>query len=146
MLRPAREQDLDELMEIEKQSFRSPWSRKMFQRELGLGFSMHKIAELKGESKIAGFVFCWLAPPEASIMSIAVRPEMRRRGLGGYLLEQTLADLKKLEVREVFLEVRPSNTPARSLYSGFGFFEIGIRPRYYEDSGEDAIVMKKELV
>jgi len=143
--REASLQDIDALLAIEQQSFRSPWSRTMFEKELALQFSYNRVAELKKERELAGYIFCWLAPPEASIMSIAVKPEQRRRGMGTYLLGKTLEDLKAMAVREVFLEVRPSNFSARSLYQRFGFFELGVRPRYYQDSGEDAIVMKKEL-
>jgi len=143
--REPNPQDIDALLAIEQQSFRSPWSRKLFEKELTLAFCYNRVAELKAERQLAGYIFCWLAPPEASIMSIAVKPEQRRRGLGSYILGKALEDLKKQGFREAFLEVRPSNHSARSLYQRFGFREVGVRPRYYQDSGEDAIVMKKEF-
>jgi len=143
--RPVRLNDLDQIMEIELRSFKTPWSRKMFLRELELNFSYNRAAELRDDKKIAGYVFCWLTKPEASIMSIAVREDLRNQGLGSCLMARTLSDLKAAGAAEAWLEVRPSNSAALALYRRFGFREVGVRPRYYRDSGEDAVVMKKEL-
>jgi len=143
--RAAAEPDIDQLLEIEKQSFSMPWSKKMFLHELYLPFSYNRVAELKSDLSIAGFIFCWLSPPEASIMSIAVKPDLRRRGLGAFILAKALHDLKERDTREAYLEVRPGNAAAQALYKSFGFVQVGLRPRYYTDTNEDAIVMKKEL-
>ena len=138
-------EDLKEVYEIELKSFKSPWSKEMFIRELELEFAYNRVAELKRDEMIAGYIFCWVVLNEATILSLAVRSDLRGEGLGGYILKRALLDFKGLGVREVWLEVRPSNIIARGLYRKFGFQEIGIRPRYYQDSNEDAIVMKKEL-
>jgi len=145
IFRPVLKSDLNEILKIEKQSFPTPWSREMFSKELELGFSYHRLLELKGEGKILAYIFCWLGKDEASILSLAVAPEWRRKGLGSYLLSKMLAELKKSGINWVWLEVRPSNLPAQALYTKFGFKEAGVRPLYYRDTGEDALVMKKEL-
>jgi ribosomal-protein-alanine N-acetyltransferase len=116
----------------------------MFERELDLEFSYHMVAELKGGG-IGGYVFCWRAGPEANVMTLAVRSDLRRQGLGSWILQKTLDELENSGIKGVWLEVRPGNLAARSLYRSFGFQEVGIRPKYYYDTGEDAIVMKKEL-
>ena len=72
-------------------------------------------------------------------MTLAVRPERRRRGLGQALVEAALADPASAGARRVYLEVRPSNLAARALYGSLGFTETGVRPRYYGD--EDALLM-----
>ncbi len=144
-LRPFQKQDLEQAMAIEQISFRAPWTREMFLKELELKFAYHRMASLNSEGEIAGYIFCWLMEPEASILSVAVRPDWRRRGLAGYLLLSALDDFQSRGIREVWLEVRPSNFPARSLYRAFEFQPVGIRPKYYYDTGEDAIVMKLKL-
>jgi len=144
-LRACIAEDLDQVMAIEQESFRTPWSRELFLKELSLQFAYHRVAELKQDQTIAGYLFCWLGGPEATILSLAIKPELRRQGLASYLLQRALDDFSREGIKEVWLEVRPSNFFARALYRKFDFQEVGIRPKYYYDSGEDAIVMKKNL-
>jgi [ribosomal protein S18]-alanine N-acetyltransferase len=143
--RPTMVSDLDAIMEIENQSFRTPTRRETYEKELDYNFYLKRVAELKEDLTIAGYGFCLVTPPEASVMSIAVRPELRKKGLASHFLKKILDDLKALKVREVWLDVRPSNRAAQALYQGSGFHRAGVRAGYYSDSGEDALVMKKEL-
>jgi ribosomal-protein-alanine N-acetyltransferase len=78
---------------------------------------------------------------EAHIVAIATHPEYRRRGIGERLLSRALELAREREARAVTLEVRVSNLPAQRLYEKFGFRRVGVRRRYYTDTGEDAIIM-----
>ncbi|MGE3618662.1 MAG: ribosomal protein S18-alanine N-acetyltransferase, partial [Gemmatimonadales bacterium] len=82
---------------------------------------------------------------EAEILSVAVLPEARRRGIGARLLEETLGGLEARGVRAVFLEVRESNEAARRLYEDFGFRPVGIRADYYQKPREHAVVLRRDL-
>ena len=145
-LRPAEIGDLEEILEIEQKSFRTPWSRQMFLRELELAFSYHRVARLRINNQLVGYIFCWSADKEASILSLAVNSEFRRQGIGAYILESALRDFKEQGIREAWLEARVSNFPAIALYQRLDFSLVGLRLGYYQDTGEDALVMKKELL
>jgi ribosomal-protein-alanine N-acetyltransferase len=90
---------------------------------------------------IVGYGGLWLMVDEAHVTSIAVKPEMRGRGLGELLMLCLFDIALRMEARWVTLEVRVSNTVARQLYKKLGFREAGIRPRYYTDNNEDAVIM-----
>ena len=91
------------------------------------------------ENRVSGFaVLRTLLPGEYEILNVAVHPEMRRQGVGKRLLRELLARGKSV----YFLEVRPSNENARSFYKSLGFEEVSVRPDYYENPLEPAIVMK----
>jgi len=144
-LRQFQLNDLEQVLMIERQSFRTPWSREMFLKELELDFAYNRVAELKKDKGIAGYIFCWLVLTEATVLSLAVREDLRRQGLALYILETAFDDFKHKGIKEVWLEVRQTNVPARALYTRLGFEQVGIRPKYYYDSNEDAIVMRKAL-
>jgi ribosomal-protein-alanine N-acetyltransferase len=91
--------------------------------------------------RLWGYICCWIAGPEIQILNLAVHPERRRSGLGTRLMEQAVETGTAEGAEGFWLEVRTSNLAAQCLYGGFGFREIGRRPRYYRDTGEDAIVM-----
>jgi ribosomal-protein-alanine N-acetyltransferase len=82
---------------------------------------------------------------EMEILNIAVRPELRRRGLGARLLGLALGICAEMGVRLAALEVRTGNAPALALYARFGFVRVGLRRGYYADTGEDAVLMNLEL-
>ncbi len=101
-------------------------------------------AEGSDDAPIVGYGGLWLMVDEAHVTSVAVRPEFRGRGLG-QLLMLTLFDIaQQRDARWVTLEVRHSNTGAQNLYKKLGFHEAGVRPRYYTDNNEDAVVMWSE--
>jgi [ribosomal protein S18]-alanine N-acetyltransferase len=143
--RPATERDIPEMLAIEVQSFPSPWSGEMFEKELTLDFSRRLVAEMKADKSVAGFVLCRMSGPVADIMTIAVKPDLRKSGLGGYILNKMMAEMVSLGVTEVWLEVRPGNLAAQALYLKSGIKKTGVRTKYYTDTGEDAIIMKREL-
>jgi [ribosomal protein S18]-alanine N-acetyltransferase len=140
-IRRMTEADLDPVIVIELQSFRSPWSRRSFEAELEkpIGRPLVFIAE----KEIVGYIIGWRVVDELHIANLAVRPDWRRRGVAEILLRH----MEKTEsgISWVGLEVRASNTPARALYRKLGFHEAGVRKGYYADENEDAILMMKSV-
>jgi len=144
IIRPLVKEDLDELMEIEKVSFPTPWSKESYLAELENDFSFYIAACCRGH--LVGYAGMWIIVDEGHVTNIAVHPDFRRRGLGAKLLEELIRAAAERDIKGVTLEVRPSNTPALRLYRKMGFVPNGIRKGYYTDSGEDAIVMWKYIV
>jgi ribosomal-protein-alanine N-acetyltransferase len=138
-LRPMREEDLPEVWEIDSESLARPWTRAIWQGELRSPFGSYLVAESGGE--VVGYVGIKHTADELHVMNIAVRPESRRGGLARRLLLAAISGHP--EARIMYLEVRPSNAPARALYEALGFSTIGRRPRYYGD--EDALIMSLTL-
>jgi len=137
---PAKPEDLDAIMEIERLSFKSPWTRQMFVEELRRDFARLDVLR-DAEGRILGFVNHWLVYDEVHVLNIAVHPEFRRRGYGERLMRHVLKFAGASGCRLVTLEVRRSNEAAKRLYGSLGFRPIGVRPNYYAEDGEDAIVM-----
>jgi ribosomal-protein-alanine N-acetyltransferase len=136
--------DLDAVLEIEADSFPTPWSRRHFLAELGA----HRYARnlvLHGEEGVLGYACLWLVGRELRINNIAIRGSSRGRGLGRALLRFLLEDAAARGCREATLEVRPSNRAALALYRAHGFREVGRRPGYYQDTREEAILMAARI-
>ncbi len=144
-IRRMTEQDLDEVMEIERLSFPTPWSRLLFERELSTPFARSLVAWETQEESILGYLCFWFVEREAHILNLAVHPSWRNGGIGTLLLKNAIEDCRRNKVELVTLEVRRSNYRAISLYRNFDFQPQGIRRRYYTDSGEDALVMGLRL-
>ena len=139
-----RPEDLDEVLGIERASFSMPWSRGAFLYEI----QQNRVARcwvMRDEARVVGYLCLWEVADEVHITNIAVRPECRRRGLARGLLGGILDDARQRGIKLVVLEVRPSNTEARTLYESFGFRVVGRRRGYYYDTGEDALVMEADL-
>ena len=139
-----RSRDLDEVVAIERASFTLPWSRGAFLYEM----EQNRVARcwvMREEALVVGYLCLWEVADEVHITNIAVRPDCRRRGLGRTLLAGILDDARQRRIKLVVLEVRPSNTEARTLYESFGFRVVGRRRGYYYDTGEDALVMEADL-
>jgi len=137
--------DLPPVMEIERSSFVTPWTEGMFRSQLRFRDQAINLVLLEG-GVIAGYAAAWIAYDEIHLLSIAVDPAMRRRGLGGEILRAVLERGKTRGAVRVVLEVREGNAAARAFYRMHGFVEIGIRRRYYSDTDEDAIVMEYLLL
>jgi ribosomal-protein-alanine N-acetyltransferase len=134
---------LDQVLEIEEVSYPAPWSYYAFAYELLHNDLAHYIVALSGD-KIVGYCGMWLILDEAHITNVAVHPDYRRKSIGeALMLEMIRLAVQKGSAR-MTLEVRPTNTAARSLYEKLGFVENGRRKRYYTDNNEDAIIMWKE--
>jgi len=144
-IREMTEGDLDEVLEIEKVTFPSPWSRALFERELVTPFARSFVGLQKETGQIAGYLCFWLVDQEGHILNLAVHPQHRGQRVGTRLLRFGVEFCRKQGVQLVTLEVRRSNYRAISLYRNFQFQPQGIRRRYYADSGEDAIIMGLSL-
>lgn len=132
-----------DISDLEKASFRAPWSREAYRQEL-----YNPAAELwvlLREGSFAGYCCFWVFAGELHLMKIAIVPSLRGRGLASVLLGRVIEAGARAGARSAWLEVRPSNAPALRLYLKHGFREAARRRGYYRDSGEDAIVMSRLL-
>jgi len=130
--------DLPQVIAIERRAFPTPWSLAMFVLELSKPGGVC-LAALR-DGRITGYLICSRYEQVWHIMNIAVDPDLRRIGVGSGLLTRLLERIGDDEARYT-LEVRPTNSGAIELYEGFGFRKAGLRPRYYQDNGEDALIM-----
>jgi ribosomal-protein-alanine N-acetyltransferase len=140
-----RELDLPRVMEIERAAFSHPWSEEMIRRELEHEFSTVLLATDGRDGPILGFAVVWLVHDELHVLNVAVAPESRRRGVARSVLDRVEGSGREQGARIAMLEVRRSNAPAIALYRSLGYHEVGVRPRYYAEDGEDALVMDKAL-
>jgi ribosomal-protein-alanine acetyltransferase len=126
---------------IEQEVFADPWSAQDF-RDCVMSDTHFLVAEAGGSGAIIGYVVALEAADEGEILNLAVAPAGRRNGLGRALVRYILGALTARGVRQVYLEVRESNAPARALYAAHGFKEVGRRNQYYRRPVEDAIVLR----
>jgi ribosomal-protein-alanine N-acetyltransferase len=141
-LRDAR--DLDGVLEIEELSFNNPTAREWYERELQRADVCFIYILRVPESPIAGFCAFWRIASEMHINNLAIRPELRGRGLGRVLLQASIDAAAVLGASSATLEVRRSNVAARRLYAGAGFKEAGVRRNYYTQPVEDALVLTRD--
>ncbi len=133
--------DLPQVIAIERRAFPTPWSLAMFVLELSKSSGVCLAATVDG--RVAGYLVCSRYADVWHVMNVAVDPDHRRRGLGRALLEHLLGEVG--EDAALTLEVRRTNASAMRLYERLGFRAAGIRRRYYQDNGEDALVMWRNL-
>ncbi|ESU31581.1 hypothetical protein G3A_15895 [Bacillus sp. 17376] len=132
--------DLDQVMEVEVNSFTIPWSKEAFFNELTKNqFAQYLIVEV--DQKVVGYCGVWIIIDEAHITNIALLPEFRGLKLGEALMGKVLELAREMGALRVTLEVRVSNERAQNLYRKFGFEQGAIRKQYYTDNMEDALVM-----
>jgi ribosomal-protein-alanine N-acetyltransferase len=141
-IRPLGYADLPQLIAIERRAFPTPWSLAMFVLELSKPSSICLAAVEPNDTRagrLLGYLICSRYADVWHLMNIAVDPALLRRGIGAALLQGLI---ERAGAGESYtLEVRPSNPAAIALYERFGFRSAGSRPRYYQDTGEDALVM-----
>lgn len=137
--REMRPEDAAAVEEIERASFAVPWSRRAFWEEAQNERTVYLVALLEGE--IVGYAGAWILLDEAQITNVAVAPEKRGQGVGRRLMEEMMRRAKARGAMRMTLEVRPSNEAALTLYKSCGFHDYGRRPHYYQDNGEDAVIM-----
>lgn len=143
-LEEMKKEDLEQVLEIEKLSFLTPWSRKSFESELEKN-DLAKYVVAKVDGKVAGYGGIWIVLDEGHITNIAVHPDFRGQKIGERITRALLDIAEENNAGRVTLEVRTSNETARNLYRKLGFVESGVRKGYYADSGEDAIIMWKQI-
>jgi len=140
---PMAVDDLAAVHEIERASFRTPWPPHAYRAELETN-RLARYLVVKVDGEVAAYGGMWVMVDEAHITTFAVAPAWRRRGIGERLLLAMLDLAQAVNAREATLEVRLSNLPARRLYEKYGFRPVGLRPRYYSDDNEDALIMTTE--
>lgn len=143
LIKPMTYNLIDDICEIENNSFTTPWSKKSFEDELKNINAFYFVATK--EEKGIGYVGGWIVADQYDINNIAVLPCFRQCGIASALLKRLIDFCKEKKLTQITLEVRESNAPAKALYKRFGFKEIGSRKKYYSDTGEDAIIMALEI-
>lgn len=136
--RMARE-DADAVEVVEKACFKIPWSRESFWKAAGNTDTCYLLA-LDGE-RVIGYAGCWVSFEEAQITNVAILPAYRGKGIATKLLKELFRLAVKRGITAMTLEVRPSNAPARALYAHYAFRQVGVRKKYYQDNGEDALIL-----
>jgi [ribosomal protein S18]-alanine N-acetyltransferase len=143
-IRRVGDEDLNSVLEVSRASFKHPWSPDLLRRELSHEWSTILLAEA-GEPGVGrrplGFLIYWIVHDELHILNIASHPLYRRRGVARAIMEAALEQAKAHRCVLATLEARRSNLAALSLYKNLGFRPVGVRPNYYAEEGEDAIVM-----
>lgn len=135
--------DVDEVLEIERQCFTMPWSDTSFRSEIYGRHSITRVAELNGI--IVGYICIKHVADEGHLLDLAVHPDYRKRGIAKMLLADVIEELRLCGCRFFYLEVRISNRAAKKLYEALGFRTAGTRKGYYMNPIEDAVLMMREL-
>ncbi|MDW7671259.1 MAG: ribosomal protein S18-alanine N-acetyltransferase [Bacillota bacterium] len=135
--------DIPAVIDIERRSFTTPWTLHAFRMEMKNQLAVYRVAETDGI--ISAYGGMWLILDEAHVTNVAVHPDYRGRHLGRRIMEALMEEALRRNLLRMTLEVRKQNEPAIALYKKLGFLMAGIRPGYYQDTGEDALIMWVEL-
>lgn len=133
--------DVDAVHAIEKATFARPWSRQSFYEEMTRNACARYLVAVLPDGEIVGFAGVWIVIDEGHITNIAVRSDHRGQGMGRALTGALMQYAANLGVTYMTLEVRRSNAVAQHVYLSHGFIQVGVRKKYYEDNGEDALFM-----
>jgi ribosomal-protein-alanine N-acetyltransferase len=134
---------LDDVLRVERAVFGDPWPRRFFEEELRARESV--ACAVRHQGRLAGYLLGWSLPEELHLGNLAVAPEYHRRGVATFLLRWIMDEARARRALRIALEVRTSNFAAQELYRAHGFEAVALRKGYYQDSGEDALVMVCEL-
>jgi [ribosomal protein S18]-alanine N-acetyltransferase len=146
ILRTMTAADLDTVLVLEDELFgEDAWSRRMLEGELAEQPRSRYYLVADDRGAIAGYAGLLVAAAQADVLTLAVAADRWGQGIGSALLEALLAEAERRKCTEVFLEVRTDNTRAQRLYRRYGFGQIGVRKGYYQPSGADALVMRRDL-
>lgn len=139
-IRDMKTEDLSDVLSLERQTFDAPWTAEVFKHELRRrGRMIYLVAHAPG--LLAGYMGAQVLGREVHLTNMAVRCELRRRGLGSAMLLECIRRSREGDARWLTLEVREANAAALDFYRRFGFMELGVRVGYYSDTGEDAVIM-----
>lgn len=141
---PVSQADLDPVVAISREGG-VPWTRHMFLEELERAWSRIDVVKLGGAGDVLAFVCYWLVADEVHVLNVATATEERRQGHATRLLEHVARVGRQRGAREITLEVRRSNGPANALYRHLGYRLVGVRPAYYVEDREDALVLTLDL-
>ena len=143
IIRQAEKRDIAAIEELEQVCFSDPWSYESLEHDiLNNKLSFYIVAEVEGT--VCGYVGIWKIVDEGHITNVAVSPDYRRKHIASNMLDVLIASCEEAGVERFTLEVRAGNEPAKALYAGKGFREVSLRKGYYQDNGEDAIIMWRE--
>jgi ribosomal-protein-alanine N-acetyltransferase len=140
-------EDLDEILAIENSTFSMPWSKDVFVRELQIPISRNLVARIQKDrcNEIAGYVTYWIIAGELQVHKICVREDLRKSGIASRLMTEMIKRSHHEGAALCSLEVGRSNEGAKRLYEKFGFEVTDIRPHYYAESGEDAMILCADM-
>jgi [ribosomal protein S18]-alanine N-acetyltransferase len=151
-IRAANLESLSEILAVEEACFSAPWTRKMLEGELsGNPFAHFLVARPRREEEaskqaILGYLCYWIVFEEVRLMNLAVIESMRHRGIARSLVSTALQTGVSQSAHRAVLEVRASNRAAQALYQGFGFSQTAVRPKYYTNPVEDAVLMELDPI
>ena len=129
--------DLEQIVRLEEESFSNPWTAEGLAEMLNAPVTQLHVARLPSR-EIVGFCACWVIEEELHINTVAVKHSLRRQGIATRLLQHLL---KTTGINRATLEVRRSNVAALKLYERLGFTTTAVRPRYYTNPEEDALIL-----
>lgn len=137
-------EDIDAVVKIEEDCFTMPWSKNSFLMEIKENLlAIYCVAEMEGQ--VLGYGGIWLIVGEGHITNVAVHSKHRGQGAGKIIIEELISQCKIMGIKKMTLEVRRSNLVAQNLYKQYGFILSGVRPEYYQDDKEDALIMWKDI-
>ena len=139
-VRPMTLDDIPQVIALEARAMSEGWHPGAYEHELQHNGAARYIVEER-EGAIVGFAGLWLQFDQAHVVTVAVDPVHQRLGLGSVLVRELLRIAEDEGMEDATLEVRDSNAAARALYRKFGFYEVGVRKKYYLDNHEDAVIM-----
>lgn len=139
---PMNEHHVPQIALLERECFADPWSQQSIASELHNPLSLWLVAQ-EGQT-LLGYVGSQTCQDETDMMNIAVSPASRRQGVARDLIEALVSALRERGSKQLTLEVRASNGPARQLYESLGFLQVGLRKNYYRNPKEDALILRKE--
>lgn len=137
------ESDLERVVEIEEETFPVPFTRGLFEKFMRHECFYCYVILISG--KIGGYAVYSVAADEVDLLNIAIAKPEQHKGYGTQLMDHVLSHSAELGGKRIYLEVRPSNKAAQAFYEKYGFFQVGVRRGYYQDSGEDALVYMKVM-
>lgn len=143
-IREMTAMDVHGVAAVEQDVFTTAWSAEMFAEEMNNELTTYLLVCM--DEEIIGFAGFWLVVDEAQVTNIAIKQDWQSRGYGRVLVNSLMQSAKKKGAGSISLEVRVSNKRALKLYAKLGFKKVGIRPGYYQDNGENAILMTCKLL
>lgn len=143
-VRPMGLEDLDQVLEVERSSFSTPWTKEAFYRELTQNRLACYLVAL-ADGRVIAYAGTWLIMDEAHVTNVAVHPAFRGRKVGELIMRSLMLLARSRGALRMTLEVRKSNRVAQNLYRKLGFTIQGCRPQYYADNQEDALIMWADL-
>ena len=142
-IRRMEMKDIPEVVEIDRSSFTLPWTERSYKYEVQEN-SAARCWVTTVDERVASMLVLWLIVDEAQIATIATHPQFRRRGFAKQILIKSLVSARDEGALKSLLEVRARHVIAQKIYCDIGFVEVGRRPMYYRDNGEDAVLMTLE--